>query len=222
MEEQRGGRRNEQTVGGAAQGSEGVTRLAEEQRQGSRRQPRLAEGDAGRTEAPAHAAEKREPQASAQVFISYSGKDRAAADTVLHALEAQRIRCWYAPRDIPAGSNYMGTINRAIQNSDLFLVVISANANHSIDMKKEVSLANHRRLPIIPFRIDSTILDDDWTFELSMHQYVDGSKNVAGALPILVSEVQSALPNRRHTELRSVSGAEGWAAKLRRVFRGSG
>lgn len=141
---------------------------------------------------------------SAQVFISHSTKDRAATERVLRALEAQHIRCWYAPRDIPAGSNYMGTINRAIQKSELFLVVLSGNANQSIEMKKEASIANRRQMPMIPFRIDFAVLDDDWAFEISVRQYVDGSDNIARAIPILVGQVQSALANRQYTTARPI------------------
>ena len=37
------------------------------------------------------------------VFISYSHKDKAAADAVCASLEADGVRCWYAPRDIAPG-----------------------------------------------------------------------------------------------------------------------
>ena len=139
---------------------------------------------------------------SAQVFISHSSKDQPSAEAVLRALEAQHIRCWYAPRDLPAGSNYMGTINRAIQTSELFLIVLSGSANQSIEMKKETSLANRGQLPIIPFRIDETTLDDDWAYEISVRQYVDASKSIPRALPILVSQVRSVLATRRYTKSR--------------------
>jgi hypothetical protein len=33
-------------------------------------------------------------------FISYSSKDKAAADATCAVLEASGVRCWIAPRDI--------------------------------------------------------------------------------------------------------------------------
>ena len=37
------------------------------------------------------------------VFVSHSLKDKAIAEAVCSRLEAAKIRCWIAPRDIPAG-----------------------------------------------------------------------------------------------------------------------
>jgi len=37
------------------------------------------------------------------VFLSYSSQDKPIADAVCAALEAKKIRCWIAPRDVLAG-----------------------------------------------------------------------------------------------------------------------
>jgi hypothetical protein len=39
------------------------------------------------------------------VLISYSVTDKGAADAVCHRLEAARIRCWIAPRDVGFGKD---------------------------------------------------------------------------------------------------------------------
>ena len=40
------------------------------------------------------------------VFLSYASPNKEAANAVVTALENKGIRCWMAPRDIPAGSEY--------------------------------------------------------------------------------------------------------------------
>jgi len=40
------------------------------------------------------------------IFISYSSHDKAVADATCAALEAQRLRCWIAPRDVLPGTEY--------------------------------------------------------------------------------------------------------------------
>ena len=40
------------------------------------------------------------------VFMSYSPKDKVVADAVCATLEARRVRCWIAPRDILPGVPY--------------------------------------------------------------------------------------------------------------------
>jgi hypothetical protein len=63
------------------------------------------------------------------VFLSYSSSDKAAAETVLAGLEGQGIRCWIAPRDIPAGSEYGEQIVDAIKACRLVVLVFSNTAN---------------------------------------------------------------------------------------------
>ena len=40
------------------------------------------------------------------VFISYSSKDKPAADAACAILELKGIRCWIAPRDIVPGTDW--------------------------------------------------------------------------------------------------------------------
>jgi hypothetical protein len=42
------------------------------------------------------------------VFISYSSHDKPIADAVCAGLEAAKIRCWIAPRDMLPGVPYGG------------------------------------------------------------------------------------------------------------------
>lgn len=51
------------------------------------------------------------------VFISYSTKNQQMADSFRVLLNQNGIETWMAPGDIPFGSTYMATINRAIKDS---------------------------------------------------------------------------------------------------------
>lgn len=66
------------------------------------------------------------------VFISYSSKEMTTADTVRSILEKNGIVCWMAPRDIPGGSNYTKEIPVAIRSCQVFVLVLSANAQSSL------------------------------------------------------------------------------------------
>src|SRR5205814_2402697 len=44
------------------------------------------------------------------VFISYSSKDKLAADATCAAMETRHLRCWIAPRDIVAGADWASSI----------------------------------------------------------------------------------------------------------------
>ena len=48
------------------------------------------------------------------VFISYASTDKAIADATCAKLEAQKIRCWVAPRDVLPGTEYGEAIDNAV------------------------------------------------------------------------------------------------------------
>lgn len=91
------------------------------------------------------------------VFISYSSKDKTAADAVCARLESRGVRCWIAPRDVQHGAPYGEAILDAIHGSRVMVLVLSANANASKHIPKEIERAVSRGLTILPFRIEEVL-----------------------------------------------------------------
>jgi adenylate cyclase len=89
------------------------------------------------------------------VFLSHAAADRAAALAVLDGLERAGIRCWIAPRDVPAGSEYGQQIVDAVKGCRVFLVIFSSNANSSPHVRREVERAVSSDRSIVPFRIEN-------------------------------------------------------------------
>ena len=89
------------------------------------------------------------------VFLSYSAADKDTAFAVLAGLEKQGIRCWIAPRDIPAGSEYGEQIVEAVKACRVFVVVFSASANASPHVRREVERAVSLDRTIVPFRVEN-------------------------------------------------------------------
>ena len=74
-------------------------------------------------------AEAGETEAGAGVrtaFISYASQDAAVANAVVGALEHAGLTCWIAPRDVVPGALYADEIVRAINESSLVVLVLSA------------------------------------------------------------------------------------------------
>ena len=88
---------------------------------------------------------------SAPVFITHSSLDYKKARAVVDALEKHGIRCWISERDIGAGDNYGDAIVDAIESAEAMVLVFSANANNSEEIKKEIALASQRKITVIPF-----------------------------------------------------------------------
>src|SRR5205807_10297606 len=91
------------------------------------------------------------------LFISYSHKDKPAADAACATLEARGIRCWIAPRDEAPGSDWGEAILDAINGARVMVVVFSAHANESTQIKREVERAVAKGIPIIPLRIEDVV-----------------------------------------------------------------
>jgi adenylate cyclase len=89
------------------------------------------------------------------VFLSHAAADRTAALAVLDGLERAGIRCWIAPRDVPAGSEYGQEIVDAVKTCRVFLVIFSSNANSSPHVRREVERAVSSDRSIVPFRIEN-------------------------------------------------------------------
>jgi adenylate cyclase len=89
------------------------------------------------------------------VFLSHAAADRAAALAVLDGLERAGIRCWIAPRDVPAGSEYGQQIVDAVKGCRVFVVVFSSNANSSPHVRREVERAVSCDRSIVPFRVEN-------------------------------------------------------------------
>ena len=87
------------------------------------------------------------------VFVSYSAADRAPALSVVEGLESRGIRCWVAPRDISAGSEYGEEIVEAIKGCRILVLIFSARANGSPHVRREVERAVSARRAILPFRV---------------------------------------------------------------------
>jgi hypothetical protein len=107
------------------------------------------------------------------VFLSYAVADKATADAVCARLETRGLRCWYAPRDIQPGRQWSGAIVDAIQGARAFVLVYSARSNQSSQVLNEVERAAHRRLFLIPFRIEDAPVSKELEFFVSTPHWLD-------------------------------------------------
>ena len=107
------------------------------------------------------------------VFICHSSQDKQVADAACAALEAQRISCWIAPRDILAGEEYGKSIVDALASCRIVLLVFSAHANGSPQVRREIERAVSKGKIIVPFRIEDVLPSDAMEFALSNTHWLD-------------------------------------------------
>jgi len=107
-----------------------------------------------------------------EVFISYSVKDKHAADAICTTLESRRIRCWIAPRDVRPGA-WADSIVDAIGESRLLVLVLSSHANASSQVIREVERAVSKGVIIVPFRIDDVPLSRSMEYFIATVHWLD-------------------------------------------------
>jgi hypothetical protein len=74
-------------------------------------------------------------------FISYATKDQDFADLFYADLQAQGIRCWFAPHDIQGGRKIHEQIDEAIKVHDKLLLILSEASMGSNWAKTEIANA---------------------------------------------------------------------------------
>ncbi len=107
------------------------------------------------------------------VFISYSHVDKAIADATCATLEHAGIRCWIAPRDIMPGDEWGAAIVKAIDQCRAMVLIFSASANSSKQIRREVERAVHAGATIIPVRIENVAPTEAMAYFMSTVHWLD-------------------------------------------------
>jgi len=77
-------------------------------------------------------------------FISHAAKDQEFAACIYTDLQANGVRCWFAPDDIQAGKKIHQQIDDAIRVYDRLLLVLSEHSMASEWVKTEIANARQR------------------------------------------------------------------------------
>ena len=124
------------------------------------------------------------------VFICHSAKDKPVADAACAALEAQRIPCWIAPRDVLGGTEWGAEIVDAVSACRVVVLIFSGNANSSAPVRREVELALNGNKIIIPFRIEDILPSGALKYALQNRHWLDAiTPPLATALDDLAATV---------------------------------
>jgi len=110
-----------------------------------------------------------------EVFISYSSKNQRHADRVVEHLEKHGIKCWIANRDIASGADYSTSIVQAIENTKVFLLLLSNDSMNSKHVKSELELAFGRQKAITPFKLDDASPINGFEYFLNLKQFINAN-----------------------------------------------
>ena len=155
------------------------------------------------------------------VFISYANWDKKYADAACHYIEQEGVRCFIAPRDIRPGADWATSINAAIAEAKVFVLILTPNSNTSDQVLREVNLAVKNRLEIITFKVENVALDKGLEYYIGISHWLDAlTKPLEKHLKTLADCVKEHCPPEKNQTpasgdalVKAKSGKEGIAAK---------
>jgi hypothetical protein len=155
------------------------------------------------------------------VFISHSVKDKVTADAVCATLESNGIRCWIAPRDVLPSMEWGEAIVEAIEGSRVMVLVFTANANTSPQIRREVERAVNCSVAILPLRIEDVLPVRGLDYFIGNLHWLDALtppleshlKNLASTIKILLARTEPGAPPLTPQEVKPGAGVGRDSAK---------
>ena len=117
------------------------------------------------------------------VFISYSTKNKNIADEIVSNFENKGIKCWYAPRDILPGEEWVTAIRRGLEASSVLVLIYTDESNNSRQVMNEIALGFNLGKTIVPFRLTESMMSSELEYYLTRVHWLDAlskplSKNI--------------------------------------------
>ncbi|HVN94718.1 MAG TPA: TIR domain-containing protein, partial [Terracidiphilus sp.] len=150
------------------------------------------------------------------VFISHSAKDKVTADAVCAMLESEGIRCWIAPRDVLPSMEWGEAIIDAIEQCRIMVLVFTANANASPQIRREVERAVNHGVAILPLRIENVLPAKALEYFIGNVHWLDALtppieahlKSLAGTIKILLARTGPGAVPGPAEEGKALTGLE--------------
>lgn len=131
------------------------------------------------------------------VFISYVEEDSSVAIEIAQGLEQAGYTTWYYQRDCLPGLAHLLQTNRAIEEAQAIVLIISENSVLSTEVDSEVDWTYHSRKRFIPVLIDVTWAEFEkrqpkWRRILGSAVGINATpRTVSGILPRLVAGLKA-------------------------------
>jgi hypothetical protein len=88
-------------------------------------------------------------------------------------LESEGLACWVVPRDIPPGVDWAAEIIEGLDAAYATLLLLTASAMYSPQVRREVERAVHKEIPVIALRLDHEPLSKSLEYFLSAQHWID-------------------------------------------------
>ena len=136
---------------------------------------------------------------SRRVFISHASEDKRHARDLASYLEQRGWDAWLDETDINGGSAWAASIQSAIKESAVIVLLVTSNSVAKEWVLDEVTAARNLRVPIIPALLEQVRYPDDLQFLLQRTQSVDITNLDASRLTRLDTAIIDVLERQGKT-----------------------
>ncbi len=116
---------------------------------------------------------------SDDVFISYRRKDKEFVTQLHQELIHRGISAWFDAESIETADHWRTSIAEGIRGCTVFVLVLSPDAIESVNIRKEVDLAEKHNKKIIPLMWRQTEIPVAFEYALAGIQWVDFNETVS-------------------------------------------
>src|SRR5689334_14459593 len=107
-----------------------------------------------------------------EIFISYRRADAVWARLLHSQLRAEGVEAWYDAL-VGAGEDWRLTTAKALEASQIFILLFSENAAQSSDIAKELAAAVLKKKLIIPVRLENIEPSGPFLYELASRNWIN-------------------------------------------------
>ena len=115
------------------------------------------------------------------IFISYSRKDHTVAQYIARYLAIHGYNAWIEVEGIQGGANWQVEINKAIQEAELIIALVSSASITSQWVMWELGYAHASNKKILPILINKVPIRD-FPMPLLNYQYLDATADLDSTL----------------------------------------
>lgn len=168
-----------------------------------------------------------------KLFASYSRKDAAVVESIVVQLEAKGHSVWVDTDDIRGGEQWRQAIIAGITSSEKLILFLSPQAVASVNVRREVTVADEHHLQIIPVLLAPCEVPYALQYSLAGMQWIDASSRpmaetvaeIDGVLtgaPLPPSPAATNVRSRRGMVVAAIAAIAGLVLIIALVQRGSG
>src|ERR1043165_6100491 len=132
----------------------------------------------------------------ADIFISYSRKDAAAADQLAEQLRNEGMDVWIDRKGIIGAEQWATEIVEGIKGCSTFAILLSQYSIESENVLKELSLASEKQKRILPIDIEEVVIPSSFEYPL------------AGLQRVALSDFQAIVDAHKHGVLKKIKKDE--------------